>query len=113
MDEHTLAEVNELFEGWDEHPPTNILVKALVDGFSGKKPADVNSSSDVDMPPEAFKVMQASALEQIKHRAGNRVPVVRGKDPGLPKTAPIFDFDAMRAKNAERINRMETVSVGN
>jgi len=100
IDSHTLAEVNELFEGWRDYPPTNLLVKALVEGFGGKAATAESKTPSADIPPAAMAAMQNSALAQIQVKAGPTLPVVRGRDPGLPKTPPIFDPEVLRAKNS-------------
>ena len=93
-------------EGWDESPPTNILVKALVQGFGGtvSKPRPIE-----DIPPDKLKEMQESAMAGIRHKAGNRVPIIRGKDKGLPKTAPVFDVETLRQRNAALNMRLKDV----
>ena len=103
IDSHTLPEVRELFDGWSDHPPTNLLVKAIVEGLGGGKP---KTYAPVDVPPEAFEQMQKSALAAIAVKAGPRVPIIHGKDKGLPKAAPIFDLDELRKRNAERASRI-------
>ena len=100
-----MPEVNELFSGWDEYPPTNILVKALVEGFGGKKKSTVDET--VEMPQEAFDAMQKSAMAEIAVKAGPRLPILQGKDRGLPKTPPVFDIEVMRQRNAEVLARRQ------
>ena len=97
-----MAEVNELFVGWDEHPPTNILVKAFV-GWGKKEQPLV----DATIPPEALEQMQRSALAAISAKAGNRLPIIKGKDKGLPKVQPTFDLDELRRRNAQRNVRLK------
>lgn len=53
------------------------------------------------MSPEAFEAMQNSALGAITSKAGSRLPVMQGKDPGLPKAAPVFDLDELRKRNSD------------
>lgn len=102
-----MFEANELFNGWDEYPPTNILVKALVEGFGGgvKKKQLVDDDSTIDVPDEAFKAMQRSALAGIAARAQGRLPIIAGPDLGLPKSQPVFDIDEMRKRNNDVIAR--------
>lgn len=96
--------MNELFAGWDEHPPTNILVKALVEGFGGKtKPQ--GASAFVDVPPEATAEMSRSALTYIAAKAGSRLPIVKGRDKGLPAKPPSFDVEELKKRNIETIRR--------
>lgn len=104
IDQHTLAEARELFEGWDEHPPTNILVKALLDGFGGGK--NTKPDPDLKLPPHIQDTLQRSAVAAINAKADPKwLPVTRGRDPGLPGVAPIFDLDELREKNAERLRQ--------
>ena len=92
IDAHTLAEANELIEGWNENPPVHLLVKALVIGFGGQTASHSRESSIND-----------SNIDEIRAKAGAMLPVYRGRDPGLPSSAPIFDLNAMREKNAMKI----------
>ena len=92
-----------MFHGWEEYPPTNLLVKAIVEGLGGgAKPKD---DVDIDVPPEAMLAMQRSAAQAIVTKAGPRLPMVRGADKGLPPTPPTFDIDELRRRNAEVIQR--------
>lgn len=93
-----MAEANELFEGWSEHPPTNLLLKAIVEGLGG---AQVPGSALPNVPPEAAEAMERAALAEIQAKGAGRIPIVRGRDKGLPKTPPVFDLDTMRAHNAD------------
>lgn len=95
--------MNELFEGWSEHPPTNLLVKAIVEGLGGGRSSA--PSENFVVPPEAQKAMQDSALAEISVKAGHQLPVLRGRDPGLPPAKPVFDLDEMKARNAEILQR--------
>jgi len=48
------------------------------------------------------------AVEDIAVQAPpNQLPILRGADPGLPKAAPVFDIEVMRARNAERRHKAE------
>jgi hypothetical protein len=88
IDEHTLQEVNDLFSGWKDHPPVYVLVKAIVEGFGGGKKTDIEEKD----------------IDQLQRESRGLLPILRGtKDPGLPKSAPVFDLDQMRIKNQERI----------
>lgn len=102
-----MAEVNELFAGWSEHPPTNILVKALVEGFGGGVKTQVRYYDTIDIPVEATAAMQRSALAGIAAKAGATLPVLQGHDSGLPKATPIFDIGEMRERNANVIRRRQ------
>ena len=102
IDSHTLSEVQELFEGWAEYPPTNLLVKALVGGFGGGSAATPESS---EIPPDILAKMQQSALQVLAVKAGPGLPILRGRDKGLPKAEPIFDVTEMQQKNVECLKR--------
>jgi hypothetical protein len=73
------------------------LVKALVEGFGGKPGAD--SAKEFYIPPEAMRAMQDSAMAEIATRAGNRLPIIKGRDKGLPKAPPTFDVDELKRRN--------------
>jgi hypothetical protein len=103
IDQHTLPEVQELFAGWSEHTPTNILVKALVKGLGGEVNAPPAVSQEI--PQHVFDAMQNSALAGIAAKAGPRLPITRGKDAGLPKSSPVFDFDELRERNKDVLRR--------
>jgi hypothetical protein len=92
IDSHTLAEVKELFDGWEEYPPLGLLVKAIAEGLGGGKLKSVPGSSEVE-----------ANLENIRARAGPALPVISGRDIGLPKNAPVFDLETLRKRNTERI----------
>jgi hypothetical protein len=97
-----LAEVNDLFVGWSEHPPTNILVKALVEGLGGGLRSSMPEENIDDVlasHPAANYAMQNAAVQAIAAQAGSRLPVTYGRDSGLPKTPPVFDIDKLREKN--------------
>jgi hypothetical protein len=92
-----LRDAQDLTAQWKDHPPTNILLKGFIEGFSGSaKPPE-----PLEIPPEAFEAIQNSAIAGIAARAGNRLPIMAGRDRGLPKATPIFDLEAMRKKNEE------------
>jgi hypothetical protein len=96
--------VNELFQGWKDFPPTNLLVRALVEGFGGIKRTD--GTKAIDIPPEAQDALQQSAVMAIASKAdASWLPVTRGRDPGLPKTKPTFDIDELRKRNAAATRR--------
>jgi hypothetical protein len=91
-----------LFEGWAEHPPTNLLLQAIIDGLGGgskAKPAKP-SAEQTEAESRAMAAMQQSALAEIQTKAGPSFPVMRGKDKGLPKAAPVFDENLLRERNA-------------
>ena len=88
-----------MFEGWSDHPPTNLLLKAIVEGLGGGK-ATGTKQAELAVPPEAAEAMEKAALAEIRTKGAGRIPIVRGRDKGLPKTLPVFDIDAMRANNA-------------
>jgi hypothetical protein len=101
-------EVNELFSGWVDHPPTNILVKAIVEGLGGGRKAQIDHET-MDIPPDASAAMQRSALAGIASKAGPTLPVMRGRDLGLPTAQPVFDIDEMKRRNAEIMNRRRSL----
>jgi hypothetical protein len=83
------------------------LVKALVEGLGGiSTTKSSNDDDDVNIPPEAMKSMQDSALTAIAAKAGARLPILRGHDKGLPKAPPTFDLDKLREKNMETAKRL-------
>lgn len=104
--------MNELFSGWNEYPPTNLLLKALVEGFGGGSKPQVEPER-LDIPPEAALAMQRSAAAEISTRIGRGLPMVRGRDTGLPKAPPVFDIDEMRKRNEAIKNRRGLKVVGN
>jgi hypothetical protein len=100
-----LVEVNELFTGWNEHPPTNILVHAIVKGLGGETTTTSSSDDTFTIPNEAQDALQKSATAAIAAKAGHRLPVIQGRDTGLPKASPVFDVDALREKNIELLKK--------
>ena len=98
-----MVEANELFTDWEEYPPTNLLVKAIVEGLGGG--AKPKENVDFAVPPEAMLAMQRSAAQAIVTKAGPRLPMVRGPDKGLPPTPPTFDLEEMRKRNVDVIQR--------
>jgi hypothetical protein len=104
-------EVNDLFAGWDEHPPTNILVKALLEGLGGGNKAKTKAVTSADIPAAAMDAMQKSAMQAIAAKAGPTLPIIQGKDKALPKTPPIFDENELRQRNAEVLKRRATMKV--
>jgi hypothetical protein len=97
--------VGELFSGWTEHPPTNILVKALVDGFGGMK-RSTTIDEELVIPKQAQDALQAGAVSAIASKADPRwLPVVRGKDPGLSQTKPVFDTQELRRRSTDALRK--------
>jgi hypothetical protein len=82
-----------------------LLVKAIVDGFGGGTKAPSADNDTAEIPQEAMDAMQREAMRGIAAKAGSRLPIVRGRDRGLPKKEPVFDIGAMRERNAEVIRR--------
>ena len=103
IDSHTLIEVQELFDGWKDYTPTNILVKALVEGFCGKSKPEEEPFAE--LPPDAAKAMRQAALAEVARKAGPAIPIVRGKDRGLPQKAPVFDYEELRKRDEESQKR--------
>lgn len=78
------------------------MVKALVEGFGGgMKESGTEEKESADITPEAMDAMQRSAAQAIAAKSGNRLPVMVGKDLGLPIAPPMFDLDEMRRRNEE------------
>lgn len=100
--------MNELFNNWADYPPTNILVKALVEGFGGGKKTIENDASSFQVTPEADLAMR-SAVAQISAKAGRGLPVIRGRDTGLPNAPPIFDIEELKARNSAVAKRRNYV----
>ena len=78
-------------------------------GFGGWAPASGASGpiDPKDIPADALKAMNDSVLQGLSSKAGRSLPVVRGKDRGLPKAAPVFDLEAMRQRNEAIAKRIE------
>lgn len=101
-----MPEINDLIGQWHDYPPTNLLLKALLDGLSGKaKPA---AEAETVVRPD---MDQLRVISEISMKAGPHMPVVRGKDSGLPRTPPSFNVDELRQRNAEVLRR-KAVSKG-
>lgn len=97
-----MLEANELFEGWEDYPPVYLSVKAIVEGLGvGKKRTTEPNAMSPEDEKIAFDSMQRSAMGAIAAKAGHRLPIIVGKDPGLPKMAPVFDFAELRKRNME------------
>lgn len=95
-----------MFRAWGEHPPTNILVKGLLLGLGAVPQTADKSSAQAEISQEAqTKMKQMATLTAIAAKAGTQMPVMRGRDPGLPAQAPNFDEAAMRLRNAEILAR--------
>ena len=59
------------------------------------------SPSVASISPEALDEMQKSAIAGIEAKADPRIlPVIRGRDRGMPAAPPVFDIDEMRKRNA-------------
>lgn len=74
-----------------------------MDGLSGKKP---DAPTEAEIPPAALEAMTKSAMSEIQAKAGTRLPIVRGRDRGLPKTPPAFDPDVMAQRSREAKARL-------
>jgi hypothetical protein len=112
-----LGEANELFQGWDEHPPTNLLLKAIAVGFGVIKKPEIKVQDDTLQHQQAFDAMQRAAMHEIAVKAGPRLPILQGPDLGLPKAKPIFDIEELLKRNAnvvqQRAERRLQKNVGN
>jgi hypothetical protein len=77
----------------------------------------IGKSGIVDVPPEATAAMESSALSALATKAGPALPIMRGRDPGLPQAKPIFDIDELRSRNLDllktRVLKGGNGSVGN
>ena len=96
IDAHTLAEANELFDGWREAPPVHILVRGIYLGLGGKLAGAERIASSAS---DEYTVDNLPS--ELRNRPG--LPILRGRDPDLPKAPPVFDLDAMRQKNLLRL----------
>jgi hypothetical protein len=80
----TLAETGEIFAYWAEHPPAHLMVQAIARMLGWKpRPVAVTASDIVASAPPGLAV-------------------VRGAELGMP--APVFEVEAMRAKNHARLS---------
>ena len=61
---------------------------------------------------EEFAALQRGALAAIAAKAGTRLPIIQGKDKGLPKNAPVFDLEELRRKNDLIAKKGRQKSVG-
>jgi hypothetical protein len=93
-----MVETDELFRTWDKHPPTNILVKVIVEGLGG---VDVSAPQGIS----------EAELQKLAAEARGALPHVRGTDPGLPR-APVFDLDELRRRNQDSIKAKAKQRVG-
>lgn len=73
-----------MFESWRDHPPTNVLLKALLDGLSAEGKAE--SSPSPEIPLDTFAAKAGLSIS---------------RDDSSP--TPVFDLDAMRARNQDKI----------
>lgn len=83
-----------------------MILKGFIGGFGGNATEPKTKTAD-EIPVEAMTAMQNSVMREIAVKAGNRLPVTKGRDRGLPKAPPVFDLEALRAKNAEAVERMK------
>jgi hypothetical protein len=54
-----------------------------------------------------MEAMRQSALAEIQVKAGPRLPVMQGKDKGLPKTPPVFDENVLQERNKTLASRLK------
>jgi hypothetical protein len=85
-----LSEAEEIFDYWQEHPPTYILVGLIshILGWSGPKSRDIDAD---DVPELSVELSPEEATEL-------------GREAELP--APVFSLDAMREKNKQMMLEM-------
>lgn len=105
IDEMTLREAREIFDGWPDYPPVFLMLKGLVEGLAGRPTEPRPEISDQDVralfPPPPKAITDADADEVSAGFLG-RLPRLSRPDPELAKMKFTADFDAMRAKNLER-----------
>jgi hypothetical protein len=102
----TLGEANELFESWDYAPPTNMLLDAIVRAFGGGGTESSNSTqSRAAQTGGSTEGPTNAQLFELSVKAGNSLPILKGKDVGLPATPPVFDFEELRARNTATVVR--------
>jgi hypothetical protein len=80
----TLAEAEQIFDYWAEHPPTYLMVQAIA-RMLGWKPA-------TPAPP---------SLDDLMAMAPPGLAVTGGGSLGMP--APVLDIEALRARNRARL----------
>ncbi len=95
-----LTEVQEVVKGWSEEPPLVFLVEALVHGLGGGTKPKVLEPETLPAP-SIDPIPSPGELSDLAFRAGRSLAIV-DHDPGLPKSAPIFDLDELRRKNVEK-----------
>ena len=80
----TLAEAEQIFDYWAEHPPTYLMVQAIARILGWKPAAAAPPSLDdlMAMAPPSLAVAAAGSL-------------------GMP--APVLDIEALRARNRARL----------
>ena len=80
IDAMTLAEAGEIFAYWAGHPPPHLLLQAIAGALGWRPPAAADPAALADAPPPGLVVTSGPA--------------------GTP--APVFDLDALRARNRAR-----------
>lgn len=100
-----MVEANELFEGWADEPPTNVLLNGIVRGFAGKGATTPSREQRALETGGAITNVTDADLIKLSVEAGPALPVQRTKDIGLPKKAPVFDMLEMRKRNTDVIVR--------
>jgi hypothetical protein len=80
----TLAEAEQIFAYWAEHPPTHLMVQAIARIF-GWKPVEIGAPS----------------LDEIVATVPPGLSVTEGGGIGMP--APVLDIEALRARNRARL----------
>lgn len=85
----TLAEAGEIFAYWERNPPTHLIVQTIA-RLLGWTPRPTPSR-----PPR---------IEEITASAPPGLAVAQGGATGMP--APIFDPEALRARNRTRAAEM-------
>lgn len=92
------------------------LVEAVAYGFGYKKRAPIDMQVQDFRPPRPYDAgiekttflpkpaaNQLGTVSEIVRNAGPALPFSPGRDPGLPKTPVVLDFDQMKQASARRM----------
>ena len=77
-----------------------------MEGFGGGRKSP---SASVEIPPEASEAMQRAAVTEIAAKAGSNLPVIRGRDVGLPAASPVFDIEELSRRSKSVSARLQFV----
>lgn len=100
----TLVEARAIIKTWAKNPPSNVLLKWIVEGLMGKpsgQPRQQIGADGLPVPQSGLEhgVNTDAQLIEIAAKSGGSVPVQRGRDLGLPPTPPVWDMDELRERN--------------